>query len=46
MISVIETHDLCKSYNGRIVVEHLNLSVPQGCVYGFLIRTVPENQQV
>lgn len=32
MISVIETHDLCKSYNGRIVVEHLNLSVPQGCV--------------
>ena len=36
MISVIETHDLCKSYNGRIVVEHLNLSVPQGCVYGFL----------
>ena len=36
MISVIETHDLCKSYNGRTVVEHLNLSVPQGCVYGFL----------
>ena len=36
MISVIETHDLCKSYNGRIVVDHLNLSVPQGCVYGFL----------
>ena len=36
MISVIETHDLCKSYNGRIVVDHLNLSVPQGSVYGFL----------
>ena len=40
MISVIETHDLCKSYNGRIVVEHLNLSTV------FLVRTVPENQQV
>ena len=36
MKSVIETHNLCKSYNGRIVVDHLNLSVPQGCVYGFL----------
>ena len=36
MKPVIETHDLCKSYNGRTVVDHLNLSVPQGCVYGFL----------
>lgn len=35
MKPVIETHDLCKSYNGRTVVDHLNLSVPQGCVYGF-----------
>ena len=46
MISVIETHDLCKSYNGRIVVEHLNLSVPQGCVYGFLGPNGARNQQV
>ena len=29
-------HILCKSYNGRTVVDHLNLTVPQGCVYGFL----------
>lgn len=36
MKPVIETHDLCKSYNGRTVVDHLNLTVPQGCVYGFL----------
>lgn len=36
MKSVIETHNLCKTYNGRTVVNHLNLSVPQGCVYGFL----------
>lgn len=35
MISVIETHDLCKSYNGRIVVDHLNLSVPQGLCLRF-----------
>ena len=36
MKPVIETHDLCKSYHGRTVVDHLNLTVPQGCVYGFL----------
>ena len=36
MKSVIETHDLCKSYHGHPVVDHLNLIVPEGCVYGFL----------
>ena len=36
MKSVIETHDLCKSYHGHSVVDHLNLIVPEGCVYGFL----------
>ena len=36
MKSVIETSDLCKSYHGRSVVDHLNLTVPEGCVYGFL----------
>ena len=33
---VIETNQLCKSYRGRTVIDHLNLRVPQGCVYGFL----------
>lgn len=36
MKPVIETHCLCKSYGGRTVVDHLDLTVPQGCVYGFL----------
>ena len=36
MKPVIETHDLCKCYSGRLVVDHLNLTVPEGCVYGFL----------
>lgn len=36
MKMVIETHDLCKDYQGRRVVDHLNLQVPKGCVYGFL----------
>lgn len=36
MKPVIETHALCKSYHGRFVVDHLDLCVPEGCVYGFL----------
>ena len=36
MKPVIETHGLSKSYGGRTVVDHLDLTVPQGCVYGFL----------
>ena len=36
MKPVIKTHALCKSYHGRPVVDHLNLTVPEGCVYGFL----------
>ena len=36
MKPVIETHGLCKSYGERTVVDHLDLTVPQGCVYGFL----------
>ena len=36
MKSVIKTHDLCKTYAGIPVVDHLRLIVPQGCVYGFL----------
>ena len=36
MKPVIETHELCKQYGGHLVVDHLNLTVPQGCVYGFL----------
>ena len=40
---VIETNQLCKSYRGRMVVDHLNLRVPQGCVYGFWGRTARAN---
>ena len=36
MKPVIETHGLCKSYGGRTVVDHLDLTVAQGCVLGFL----------
>lgn len=36
MSDVIETRELCKNYNGCVAVDHLNLSVPKGSVYGFL----------
>ena len=32
----VRTRDLCKAYHGRSIVDHLNLHVPHGCVYGFL----------
>ena len=36
MKPVIETFDLCKTYQSCAVVDHLGLTVPEGCVYGFL----------
>jgi len=35
---VIETEELSKTYNGRIVVDRLNLHVPRGQIYAFLGR--------
>ncbi len=35
-MNIIETHDLCKQYGGALRVAHLDLKVPEGCVYGFL----------
>lgn len=36
MQNMIETKDLCKTYGNRTVVDHVNLCVPKGCVYGFI----------
>ena len=35
-MNIIETHDLCKQYGNALRVAHLDLSVPEGSVYGFL----------
>ena len=35
-MNIIETHNLCKEYGGALRVAHLDLSVPEGSVYGFL----------
>lgn len=34
--TVIETRDLLKEYRGRAAVEHLNLNIAKGEIYGFL----------
>ena len=36
MQTVIETKDLCKQYGPQTAVDHMELHVPQGCVYGFI----------
>jgi ABC-2 type transport system ATP-binding protein len=38
MDDAIRTHRLTKYYGGRRVVDHLDLHIPQGCVYGLLGR--------
>ena len=35
-MNIIETNDLCKQYGNALRVAHLDLSVPEGSVYGFL----------
>lgn len=36
MQTVIETKALCKQYGLHTAVDHVELHVPQGCVYGFI----------
>ena len=33
---VVETHDLTKRYSGRAVVDHVNMHIPEGSIYGFV----------
>jgi len=35
-MNIIETKNLSKKYKTQMRVDHLNLKVPKGCVYGFL----------
>lgn len=36
MSSIIETNMLTKTYGAHTVVNKINLSVPEGCIYGFI----------
>ena len=33
---VIETFDLCKKYNSKLVIQHVNMHVPEHAIYGFV----------
>ena len=35
-MNIVETRGLCKQYGQAMRVKQLNLSVPEGAVYGFL----------
>ena len=35
-MNIVETHDLCKQYGNALRVAHLDLDVPERCIYGFL----------
>ena len=36
MQTVITTKGLCKAYGRQFAVDHLDLAMPEGCVYGFI----------
>lgn len=33
---IMETEQLCKSYKKHMVVNHVNIHIPKGCIYGFV----------
>ena len=35
-MNAIEIRDLSKSFRGMYAVDHLNMTVPRGAIYGFI----------
>lgn len=33
---LIETNDLVKKYSGKVVIDHVNMHIPEGSIYGFV----------
>ena len=33
---LIETNSLCKKYGGKLVIDHVNMHIPEGSIYGFV----------
>ena len=33
---LIETNGLCKKYGGKLVIDHVNMHIPEGSIYGFV----------
>ena len=36
MSNIVVTNELCKRYNGIFAVDHVNMHIPQGSIYGFV----------
>ena len=35
-MNLIETKDLCKKYGDKLVIDHVNMRVPEKAIYGFV----------
>ena len=35
-MDLITTHDLCKQYGGHLVINHVNMHIPEHSIYGFV----------
>ena len=35
-MDIITTNELCKKYNGRLVINHVNMHIPENSIYGFV----------
>ena len=35
-MDLITTSELCKSYNGKLVIDHVNMHIPESSIYGFV----------
>ena len=35
-MDIITTNELCKKYNGRLVIDHVNMHIPENSIYGFV----------
>jgi ABC-2 type transport system ATP-binding protein len=36
MTPIVETHDLTRRYGSNLALDHLNLAIPQGAIFGFI----------
>ena len=35
-MDIITTHDLCKRYGAKMVINHVNMHIPEHSIYGFV----------
>ena len=36
MTAIVETRDLTRRYGSTLALDHLNLQIPQGAIFGFI----------